>query len=130
MLPAEGSAASAGAPRSELWLDHVHPYEHDFLTTSVFCPVLDVPRFGDDAPGPKDLFVAALTELGEAALQNVRERGALLMAMEPSNSEAILGARSLQGRLTELRQGGYEKTLGPGGIITESRDVDHWAVIG
>jgi len=50
--------------------------------------------------------------------------------MEPSNSEAILGARSLQGRLTELRQGGYEKTLGPGGIITESRDVDHWAVIG
>src|SRR2546428_14167827 len=33
----------------------------------------------------------------------------------------------LQGDLTELRQGGYSKTLGPGGIITESRDVEHWA---
>jgi quercetin dioxygenase-like cupin family protein len=33
----------------------------------------------------------------------------------------------LQGNLTELRQGGYEKTLGPGGVITESRDVEHWA---
>ena len=33
----------------------------------------------------------------------------------------------LQGNLTELRQGGYTKTLGPGGIITESRDVEHWA---
>ena len=33
----------------------------------------------------------------------------------------------LQGSLTELRQGGYSKTLGPGGIITESRDVEHWA---
>ncbi len=33
----------------------------------------------------------------------------------------------LQGTLTELRPGGYLKTLDPGGIITESRDVDHWA---
>ena len=33
----------------------------------------------------------------------------------------------LQGNLIELRQGGYEKTVGPGGIITESRDVEHWA---
>jgi quercetin dioxygenase-like cupin family protein len=33
----------------------------------------------------------------------------------------------LQGNLTELRQGGYEKRVGPGGIITESRDVEHWA---
>src|SRR2546428_11584566 len=33
----------------------------------------------------------------------------------------------LQGNLTELRQGGYEKTLGPGGVITESRDVEHRA---
>ena len=33
----------------------------------------------------------------------------------------------LQGSLTELRQGGYEKTVGPGGVITESRDVEHWA---
>ena len=33
----------------------------------------------------------------------------------------------LQGNLTELRQGSYEKTVGPGGIITESRDVEHWA---
>ena len=56
--------------------------------------MVDVPRFGDDASGPKGLFVATLTELGEPALQDVRERGALLMAMEPSNSEAILGARS------------------------------------
>jgi quercetin dioxygenase-like cupin family protein len=33
----------------------------------------------------------------------------------------------LQGTLTELRAGGYQKSLGPGGIITESRDVEHWA---
>ncbi|PYM87389.1 MAG: cupin [Candidatus Rokuibacteriota bacterium] len=33
----------------------------------------------------------------------------------------------MQGSLTELRQGGYEKTVGPGGVITESRDVEHWA---
>jgi len=33
----------------------------------------------------------------------------------------------LTGTLTELRPGGYVKTLGPGGIITESRDVEHWA---
>ena len=33
----------------------------------------------------------------------------------------------MQGSLTELRQGGYEKTVGPGSVITESRDVEHWA---
>jgi quercetin dioxygenase-like cupin family protein len=33
----------------------------------------------------------------------------------------------LQGTLTELRQGGYEKRVGPGEFITESRDVQHWA---
>jgi len=43
-----------------------------------------------------------------------------------SHKERPAFAYILQGRLTELRQGGYEKTLGPGGIITESRDVDHW----
>src|SRR6266849_3684393 len=96
MLPNSGSPglggeqrASAGPPRSALWLDHVHPYEHDFLTTAVFCPVVDVPRFGDDASGPKGLLVPTLTELGEPALQDVRERGALLVAMEPSNSSWV-----------------------------------------
>jgi len=34
----------------------------------------------------------------------------------------------LQGTLTELRQGGYEKRVSPGEVITESRDVQHWAV--
>ena len=33
----------------------------------------------------------------------------------------------LQGTLTELRPGGYTKAVGPGGVITESRDVEHWA---
>ena len=33
----------------------------------------------------------------------------------------------LQGTLTELRQGGYEKRVSPGEVITESRDVQHWA---
>jgi quercetin dioxygenase-like cupin family protein len=33
----------------------------------------------------------------------------------------------LQGTLTELRVGGYQKAVAPGGIITESRDVEHWA---
>jgi len=31
------------------------------------------------------------------------------------------------GQFTELRKGGYEKSVGPGGFITESRDVEHWA---
>jgi quercetin dioxygenase-like cupin family protein len=33
----------------------------------------------------------------------------------------------LEGQLSELRPGGYLKTLDRGGIITESRDVEHWA---
>ena len=33
----------------------------------------------------------------------------------------------LEGTLTELRDGGYKKEYGPGGVITESRDVTHWA---
>src|SRR5947207_13976913 len=33
----------------------------------------------------------------------------------------------LQGSLTELRQRGYSKTLGPGRTRTESRDVEPWA---
>jgi quercetin dioxygenase-like cupin family protein len=33
----------------------------------------------------------------------------------------------LQGTLTELRPGGYLKTLDRGGIIVEARDVEHWA---
>jgi quercetin dioxygenase-like cupin family protein len=33
----------------------------------------------------------------------------------------------LEGTLTELRPGGYMKTAERGGIITESRDVEHWA---
>ena len=33
----------------------------------------------------------------------------------------------LQRTLTELRQGGYEKRVSPGEVITESRDVQHWA---
>jgi quercetin dioxygenase-like cupin family protein len=44
-----------------------------------------------------------------------------------SHRERPAFAYVLQGTLTELRQGGYLKTLEPGGIITESRDVDHWA---
>ena len=44
-----------------------------------------------------------------------------------SHKERPAFAYILQGQLTELRQGGHVKTLGPGGFITESRDVDHWA---
>jgi quercetin dioxygenase-like cupin family protein len=33
----------------------------------------------------------------------------------------------LEGTLTEFREGGYMKEYGPGGVITESRDVTHWA---
>jgi hypothetical protein len=29
--------------------------------------------------------------------------------------------------MTEFREGGYMKEYGPGGVITESRDVTHWA---
>jgi quercetin dioxygenase-like cupin family protein len=44
-----------------------------------------------------------------------------------SHKERPAFAYILEGRLTELRPGGYETTLGPGGFITESRAVDHWA---
>ncbi len=44
-----------------------------------------------------------------------------------SHKERPAFAYILHGSLTEVRQGGYSKTLGPGGIITESRDVEHWA---
>jgi quercetin dioxygenase-like cupin family protein len=50
---------------------------------------------------------------GEAGLHSHKDRPAF--------------ANVLQGTLTELRAGGYQKSLGPGGIITESRDVEHWA---
>jgi quercetin dioxygenase-like cupin family protein len=33
----------------------------------------------------------------------------------------------LEGTVTEFRDGGYQKEYGPGGVITESRDVTHWA---
>ena len=33
----------------------------------------------------------------------------------------------LDGTVTELRDGGYKKEYGPGDVITESRDVTHWA---
>lgn len=33
----------------------------------------------------------------------------------------------LEGTLTEFRDGGYKKDYAPGGVITESRDVVHWA---
>src|SRR3989442_13167041 len=39
-----------------------------------------------------------------------------------SHKERPAFAYILQGRLTELRQGGYSKTLGPRGIITQAPD--------
>ena len=33
----------------------------------------------------------------------------------------------LEGTLTEFREGGYTKQYEPGEVITESRDVTHWA---
>ena len=49
------------------------------------------------------------------------------MAGFHSHKQRPAFAYVLQGTLTELRQGGYEKMVGPGGVITESRDVEHWA---
>src|SRR5437867_9709736 len=33
----------------------------------------------------------------------------------------------LEGTLTEMREGGFQKLHNPGDVITESRDVTHWA---
>ena len=44
-----------------------------------------------------------------------------------SHKERPAFAYILEGTLTEFREGGYAKTYGPGGVITESRDVTHWA---
>ena len=44
-----------------------------------------------------------------------------------SHKERPAFAYILQGTLTESREGGYKKELGPGGFITESRAVTHWA---
>jgi quercetin dioxygenase-like cupin family protein len=44
-----------------------------------------------------------------------------------SHRERPAFAYILQGTFTELRPGGsYTKSLSQGGIITESRDVEHW----
>jgi quercetin dioxygenase-like cupin family protein len=44
-----------------------------------------------------------------------------------SHKERPAFAYVLEGTLTELRDGGYVKQYEPGGVITESRDVTHWA---
>ncbi len=44
-----------------------------------------------------------------------------------SHKERPAFAYILKGTLTESREGGYKKEKGPGGFITESRDVTHWA---
>ena len=44
-----------------------------------------------------------------------------------SHKERPAFAYVLEGTLTELRDGGYKKEYGPGDVITESRDVTHWA---
>ena len=44
-----------------------------------------------------------------------------------SHKERPAFAYVLEGTVTELRDGGYKKEYGPGGVITESRDVTHWA---
>ncbi len=44
-----------------------------------------------------------------------------------SHKERPAFAYILQGTLTEFREGGHMKEYGPGGFITESRDVTHWA---
>lgn len=44
-----------------------------------------------------------------------------------SHKERPAFAYIREGTLTELRKGGYEKPIGPGGFISESRDVEHWA---
>ena len=36
-------------------------------------------------------------------------------------------AHQLRLRTITFEPGGYQKSLGPGGIITESRAVEHWA---
>ena len=44
-----------------------------------------------------------------------------------SHKERPAFAYVLEGNLTELRPGGYTKSVGPGGFISEARDVEHWA---
>jgi quercetin dioxygenase-like cupin family protein len=44
-----------------------------------------------------------------------------------SHKERPAFAYILEGTVTELRDGGYQKEYGPGNVITESRDVTHWA---
>jgi quercetin dioxygenase-like cupin family protein len=44
-----------------------------------------------------------------------------------SHRERPAVAYIVEGTLTEMREGGYVKEYRPGDIITESRDVTHWA---
>jgi quercetin dioxygenase-like cupin family protein len=44
-----------------------------------------------------------------------------------SHKERPAFAYILEGTLTEGREGGYAKQYNPGDVITESRDVTHWA---
>lgn len=49
------------------------------------------------------------------------------MAAVHSHKDRPAFAYILEGTLTEFRDGGYQKEYGPGGVITEARDVVHWA---
>jgi quercetin dioxygenase-like cupin family protein len=56
------------------------------------------------------------------------------ITFEPGGVAAVLSHKErpafayiLEGTLTEGREGGYQKQYHPGDVITESRDVTHWA---
>src|SRR5215510_1036087 len=62
------------------------------------------------------------------------QRRARSITFEPAGVAAIHSHRDrpavayiLSGTLTELREGGYVRQYKPGDVITESRDVTHWA---
>ena len=83
-------------------------------TKGVDAKVVSTVDLGPDIPGLQlRLRTITVEPGGHVGIHSHRERPAF--------------AYILEGTLTEFREGGYTRVYGPGGVITESRDVTHWA---
>src|SRR3989442_11858275 len=85
-MPAMTRAALISRP---LRLEDVDADDHHLARALVLRPVRHVTRFRDDITGVVLLLEAALAHLGERSLQDVRERRAVLVAVNPGHGSRL-----------------------------------------
>src|SRR2546426_689289 len=85
-MPAMTRAALISRP---LRLEDVDADDHHLARALVLRPVRHVTRFRDDITGVVLLLEAALAHLGERSLQDVRERRAVLVAVNPGHGSGL-----------------------------------------